>query len=110
MLKLIAMTPAFVSLLIVITGAVILVYTQRRPAAVEPYVGRHRAPLLSTLEINAARAAHNAAPAPALTGPTVPLELVDELPRGARLPRPRSPWGTPEWVDEWTAEYAGVAA
>ena len=71
-------------------------------AATYGYRGRHR--LADRLEV---------APGPRIEveGDATIEFLISS--RGRRLPaipRPRSPWGTPEWVDEWTAEHGPVAA
>jgi hypothetical protein len=96
------------ALVAVIGGAVRSLRRQRRAEQPE-YAGRHRAELLSTMERNAVRAAR-ARTVIAATRAGHVLVLTD---RGTRLPRPRaplSPWGTPELVDEWTAEHEAVPA
>jgi len=80
------------------------------------YRGRDRARGMSTLERGRRWAAaqawavareHVELVTPAGLLPTVELVAAPPL-AVARVPRPRSPWNTPEWVDEWTGEHDPV--
>lgn len=85
------MMPAALALAVIGTAARKL-WNERRPGA---YTGRHRADGFSTMELVDMHRPHLSA---ALTEVT--------LSRGMRLPAPRSPWGTPEALDEWMTEVA----
>src|SRR5262245_19305111 len=105
-MSLLIWTPAALWVAAVSAGIRALV-RQRRPVE---YRGRHRARLLSTMERNMAAAYVAARAVAAMRPPVGPAGL--HLSRGESLPvpAPRSPWATPEWLDEWTAEHEAVAA
>ena len=102
----------------VIAAGVWKLARQQRGEALLPgaYRGRHRARGLSTMQHGQLWAAVQARGASRehleLVTPAGVLPTVEPVagPPVAVLPvpRPRSPWGTPEWVDEWTGEHDPV--